>query len=181
MQTAKAVFPPQLMLPPSMRSRPTLLHQAEGEPQAPRPPELTGAACQVVLPVQFLRPCAINNRINWPHGVQAKKVICVASQSPCLGPAIRLYYSPGGVTRLEARDILSALAEPLSTKVVRRPRARGANYSTLWLRLHLRLRLRTRTYPSGPATARRIPRRPNPEARGDLLPLWSGCDAPPAP
>ena len=37
------------------------------------------------------------------------------------------------------------------------------------------------SYPSGPATARRIPRRPNPEARGDLLPLWSGCAAPPAP
>ena len=54
-------------------------------------------------------------------------------------------YYPGGVTRLEALYIFSALAEPSSTKLVRRPRHRSANYSTLWLRLHLRLRLRTRT------------------------------------
>ena len=56
-----------------------------------------------------------------------------------------IHFPSGGVTRLEALYIFSALAEPSSTKLVRRPRPRSATYSTLWLRLHLRLRLRTRT------------------------------------
>ena len=64
---------------------------------------------------------------------------------PSPEPANGIQYTPGGVTRLEALYIFSALAEPSSTKLVRRPRPRSANYSTLWLRLHLRLRLRTRT------------------------------------
>ena len=76
--------------------------------------------------------------------VKRKKVIlCVASRPPA-GKRYTVYY-PGGVTRLEARDIFSALAEPSSTKLVRRPRPRSTTHSTLWLRLHLRLRLRTRT------------------------------------
>ncbi len=68
---------------------------------------------------------------------------CIPSRAPRAGKRYTVYY-PGGVTRLEALYIFSALAEPSSTKLVRRPRPRSANYSTLWLRLHLRLRLRLR-------------------------------------
>ena len=59
-------------------------------------------------------------------------------------PSILYHSVAPGVTRLEALYIFSALAEPLSTKLVRRPRPRSTTHSTLWLRLHLRLRLRTR-------------------------------------
>ena len=66
------------------------------------------------------------------HGERAKRkkvILCVASHPP---GRVHTIPPPGGVTALEAHDILCTLAEPSST-------------STLRLRLHLRLRLRTRT------------------------------------
>ena len=76
---------------------------------------------------------------------QGNTLCCVPSPEPDGTTIISNWTGAGGVTRLEEREKFSALAEPSSTKVVRRPRPRSANYSTLWLRLHLRLRLRTRT------------------------------------
>ena len=88
-------------------------------------------------------PCSLSQKTRRARE-EKKGNTCVASRPPGRVPCHTIPL-PGGVTALEAHDILCALAEPSSTKISRRPRPRSANYSTLWLRLHLRLRLRTRT------------------------------------
>ena len=123
--------------------------QAEGGPQAPRPPEPTAAARKVVF-----RPhnhCSLAQKTRARAFKRKKLILAVASRPP--RHDIWHVGAPGGVTPLEAHENFSALAGPLSTNLVRRSRPRSANYSALWLRLHLRLRLR-----SGPVPHTAAPR-----------------------
>jgi len=105
---------------------------------------------------------------------------------------VPMAYSPLGPT-FNSSEKAELIEGNLTTGIGRRHGKSGAQVALRWV-IQSGLALATRSsnpaylaedspapYPSGSTTARRIPRRPNPEARDGFLPLWSGCAAPPAP
>ena len=86
----KCVFSPQLLLPPDARSRPPLPHQAEGEPQAPRPPEPPAAAPWWFCPQN---PCSLSQKTRRAREEKKGNTLCCV---PSPGPSTVPYHTTTG-------------------------------------------------------------------------------------